>query len=59
AGVGHGGLLTQVARRAHREPLARATVENVLGKNYWLSAAREGLTVGAPRTLLVSATADF
>ncbi|MET0311911.1 MAG: TonB-dependent receptor [Burkholderiaceae bacterium] len=37
----------------------RATVENVAGKNYWLSAAREGLTVGAPRTLLVSVSADF
>ncbi|CAN7383145.1 TonB-dependent receptor [Pseudorhodoferax sp. LjRoot39] len=37
----------------------RATVENVADKNYWLSAAREGLTVGAPRTLLVSMTADF
>ncbi|KQP37901.1 TonB-dependent receptor [Pseudorhodoferax sp. Leaf274] len=37
----------------------RATMENVANKNYWLSAAREGLTVGAPRTLLVSLTADF
>lgn len=37
----------------------RATVENVADRNYWLSAAREGLTVGAPRTLLVSMTADF
>ncbi len=37
----------------------RATVENVMNRNYWLSAAREGLTVGAPRTLLVSLTADF
>lgn len=37
----------------------RGTVENVLNKDYWLSAAREGLTVGAPRTVLVSITADF
>lgn len=37
----------------------RASVENVFGKNYWQSAAREGLTVGAPRTLLVSMSADF
>lgn len=37
----------------------RATVENVAGRNYWLSAAREGLTVGAPRTFLLSLTADF
>lgn len=37
----------------------RASVENVFGKNYWQSAAREGLTMGAPRTLLVSVTTDF
>lgn len=37
----------------------RASLENVLGKNYWQSAAREGLTIGAPRTLLVSVSADF
>ncbi|MEG1456478.1 MAG: TonB-dependent receptor, partial [Comamonas sp.] len=30
----------------------RAAIENVAGKNYWQSAAREGLTIGAPRTLL-------
>ena len=37
----------------------RAAIENVAGKNYWQSAAREGLTIGAPRTLLVSLSADF
>ncbi|MFV3075049.1 TonB-dependent siderophore receptor [Niveispirillum fermenti] len=37
----------------------RATLENVLDKDYWQSAAREGLTVGPPRTVLVSVTADF
>ncbi len=37
----------------------RAAIENVLDKNYWQSAAREGLTIGAPRTLLVSLSADF
>ncbi|WP_053845172.1 TonB-dependent receptor [Paracidovorax avenae] len=37
----------------------RATIENLLDRNYWQSAAREGLTMGAPRTLLLSATADF
>lgn len=37
----------------------RGTVENVFDKDYWLSAARQGLTVGAPRTLLLSVTADF
>ncbi|MDZ7863437.1 TonB-dependent receptor [Acidovorax sp.] len=37
----------------------RATIENLLDKNYWQSAAREGLTMGAPRTLLLSASMDF
>lgn len=37
----------------------RAAIENVLDKNYWQSAAREGLTIGAPRTFLVSVSADF
>ncbi|MCW0206098.1 MAG: TonB-dependent receptor [Achromobacter sp.] len=37
----------------------RATVENVFNKHYWLSAAREGLTVAAPRTVLLSVTAEF
>lgn len=37
----------------------RASVENVFDKNFWQSAAREGLTVGAPRTLLVSVTTEF
>ncbi|MBB1603531.1 TonB-dependent receptor [Variovorax sp. UMC13] len=37
----------------------RATLENVGDRNYWQSAAREGLTIGAPRTLLVSVSADF
>jgi iron complex outermembrane receptor protein len=37
----------------------RASIENLLNRNYWQSAAREGLTMGAPRTLLVSATTEF
>lgn len=37
----------------------RAAIENVFDKNYWQSAAREGLTIGAPRTFLVSVSADF
>lgn len=37
----------------------RGTIENLFDKNYWLSAAREGLSVGAPRTVLLSVTADF
>ncbi|HYG46079.1 MAG TPA: TonB-dependent siderophore receptor, partial [Bordetella sp.] len=39
--------------------VVRATVENVLNKNYWQSAAREGLTVGAPITALLSVSAEF
>lgn len=37
----------------------RLTVENLLNKNYWQSAAREGLTMGAPRTVLLSASTEF
>ena len=37
----------------------RASIENVLDRSYWQSAAREGLTMGAPRTLLVSVSTDF
>lgn len=37
----------------------RAAIENVFDKNYWQSAAREGLTIGAPRTFLVSLSAEF
>ncbi len=37
----------------------RGTIENLFDKNYWLSAAREGLTIGAPRTVLLSVSADF
>lgn len=37
----------------------RAAIENLFDKNYWQSAAREGLTIGAPRTFLVSVSADF
>lgn len=37
----------------------RASIENLLNKNYWQSAAREGLTIGAPRTLLLSASMEF
>ncbi|QYJ19065.1 TonB-dependent receptor [Achromobacter sp. ES-001] len=39
--------------------VVRATVENVFNKNYWQSAAREGLTVGAPRTVLLSVSTEF
>lgn len=36
----------------------RATVENLLDRNYW-SATDFGLSLGAPRTVLLSATVDF
>ncbi|PVY68040.1 TonB-dependent receptor [Pusillimonas noertemannii] len=39
--------------------VVRATIENALNKHYWLSAAREGLTVAAPRTFLLSVSAEF
>lgn len=48
------------AMNINRTPVTlRATVENVFNKHYWQSAAREGLTVAAPRTLLLSVTAEF
>jgi iron complex outermembrane receptor protein len=37
----------------------RATVENVFNNAYWATASRGYLSVGAPRTYLVSATMDF
>jgi outer membrane receptor protein involved in Fe transport len=38
------------AFKANGTPMVvRATVENVFNKNYWQSAAREGLTVGGNR----------
>ncbi|MGS1007752.1 TonB-dependent siderophore receptor [Achromobacter anxifer] len=48
------------AMNINRTPVTlRATVENVFNKHYWQSAAREGLTVASPRTLLLSVTAEF
>ncbi len=44
---------------AGKAVVLRGTVENVTDKDYWLSAAREGLTVGAPRTLLLSLSVDL
>lgn len=37
----------------------RVSVENLLNRSFWQSAAREGLTLGAPRTLLLSLSTDF
>lgn len=49
------------AVKAGRTPLTlRATVENVLDRDYWASATDGlGVVLGAPRTVLVSATVDF
>lgn len=53
-------LGARYAFMAGKTPITvRGSIENVFDKNYWLSAAREGLTVGAPRTLLLSVSADF
>ncbi|MNS78520.1 Ferrichrome receptor FcuA precursor [compost metagenome] len=53
-------LGARYAFNANGTPMVvRATVENVFNKNYWQSAAREGLTVGAPRTVLLSVSAEF
>jgi iron complex outermembrane recepter protein len=37
----------------------RGQIENIFDKSYWQSSAREGLTVGGPRTVLLSVSADF
>lgn len=37
----------------------RANVENLFDKSYWASAAASGLTLGTPRTVLLSVTFDF
>jgi len=37
----------------------RANIENLADKNYWASATGGYLTLGAPRTLTLSATVDF
>ncbi|WP_417223483.1 TonB-dependent siderophore receptor [Achromobacter spanius] len=53
-------LGARYAWRAGNTPVTlRATVENVFNKAYWASASSNGLTIGAPRTVLLSATVDF
>ena len=39
--------------------VARLNVENVANKNYWASASGYGLSTSAPRTVIVSLSADF
>ncbi|MNJ82559.1 hypothetical protein D3C77_820560 [compost metagenome] len=48
------------ATRAFDHPVTlRATVNNVLGKDYWSSASEGYLRLGSPRSLLLSASIDF
>lgn len=42
-----------------RPTMLRASVENILNKGYWNVAGRSLLSLGAPRTYLVSASIDF
>jgi iron complex outermembrane receptor protein len=52
--------LRYVWQRADGKPVTlRAAVENVFDKNYYASAAGGFLTLGSPRTYLVSAAVDF
>jgi iron complex outermembrane receptor protein len=46
-------------RMGGRPVTFRATVENLFDKSYWASAAAGYLSIGAPRTVLLSATVDF
>ena len=48
-------LLTRVAGKA---VVFRANLENVANKAYWVTASGY-VTVGAPRTLMLSAAIDF
>ena len=45
---------------AHGTPITvRANVENVLGEEYWSSSTGGYLSLGAPRTFLVSTSFNF
>jgi len=53
-------LGARYAFEANGTPITlRFSVENVFNKGYWASASRGGYKAGAPRTFLLSATADF
>ncbi|AWN47587.1 TonB-dependent siderophore receptor [Methylobacterium terrae] len=53
------GLRYTFAGASGKPVTVRAIVENVFDNAYWASAARGFLAVGAPRTVIVSATVDF
>jgi iron complex outermembrane receptor protein len=42
-----------------RDVVFRINAVNVTGEDYWASAQGSGLSLGAPRSVLVSATVDF
>ena len=47
-------------RIADKKVVLRGTVDNVFGRNYWAGAFADNfLTVGAPRTVRISAAVDF
>lgn len=48
-----------MVKQGDKQVMLRATIENLFDKNYWASAEFNGLTLGAPRTVLLSATVDF
>lgn len=48
-----------VTRTAGKPLTLRANVENLFDRNYWSSATGGYLTLGAPRTVLLSASMDF
>jgi iron complex outermembrane receptor protein len=46
--------------RSFGKPLVlRANIENLFGRDYWMTASEGWLNQGMPRTLLLSATMDF
>lgn len=46
-------------RFSGKSVILRANVMNLADKNYWNSVSRSFISMGAPRTLLLSATVDF
>ncbi len=56
------GLRYEIERADRTPIILRASVENVLGLNYWSSASSgqvSGISRGAPRTFLISTSFDF
>lgn len=53
------GLRYVFQRPAGKDVTIRVAVENVLNTSYWATASRGFLSMGAPRTVMVSTTFDF